>query len=124
MKAKQKQAIEAYKTLTKYGKTKFPKNETALKLFRVRKALADAWEFQIEQENAIMSACAAHTDQRGDVVFSDNEEENRAKMIVMMNDLRNTEIDLDYEPIDIPLDDIPDIVMDDIEALDGFVKFS
>lgn len=120
----QHHAVEAYKVLVRYSKENFQNRTVALKLFYLKKALKPSWDFQLEQDQVILRACNGVSDDYGNVSFPGDTGENKTKWVEMVNDLATTEVEIDTDPIELKLDDVPRLTIEDMEGLDGFVNFA
>ena len=125
VKTTQHHAVEAYKTLAKYSKENFENRTVILKLFHIKKALFEFWDFQVEQDQVILKACNGVSDSYGNVSFPEDTEDgaNMNKFKGMEADLAATEVEVDVEPVELKLNDVPKLTIEDVEALDGFISF-
>ena len=117
MKNTHKQAINAYNILTSLGKRVTGK--TAYDLFQLKLNLKSIYDFQSEEELKLVEKYHAKVKDNGSVVIDDPEE--RKAFIEEREKLENLECDIDH--ITLAIDDIPDITMNEIEALYSFVDF-
>lgn len=115
---KQKQIIEAYKTIQKYEKEQMPLN-VSYKFFKIKKLLSEQWEFQLEKEQEIFDR---YKPEFKDNVFTFVDEEEKNKFAKEIKELSELEIDLDFDKIKIDFQDLK-LSVDDVEALDPFVNF-
>ena len=115
----QQQALTAYAILMGMGKK--ATGEAAFSLFRMKQKLKEIVEFQSEEEAKLVDKLGGKITETGQIIFA-GEEEKRA-FIEEKKKLGGMEIDPAIEPIRIAPDKIPEINMDEIEALQGFIIF-
>lgn len=119
MKATQKQALTAYILLNQMSAK--PLNSfTAYKLYRLKKALKDPVEFQIEQERKIAEDLGGEITEDGRLNLPEGkaeEYESRHKELVEM------ECDIDAEKVEIHMKELPNISMADMETLEAFIEW-
>lgn len=113
-------AVKAYKAILRLSGQALTLRD-AYALHGLKKALAGAWEFQLEQERAIIDRLGAEITADGNLEFRavDEAEEYRAKM----RELADMEAQDDVSPVKIKLQDGIRISVHDMEALEGLVKF-
>lgn len=117
---KQIEAVRAYKVLKGLGNEKMSM-ETAYKLFRQRKALKPAYEFQAEREKAIMEKYKAKPDRNG--MFRTEDPEDLAQLQNDLKELAEMESDLKVEPVVIENAEGMRISPDEMEALENVIEF-
>lgn len=110
----QKQAITAYGTIIKIGGKVSGKN--AFALFRLKQQLKEVVEFQAEEEMKLVEKYNGQITENGQIII---DHESRPKFIKEREELGSMECDI--QPVEIG--EI-DITLDEIEALNGFVKFA
>lgn len=115
----QQQALTAYAILMGMGKK--ATGEAAFSLFRMKQQLRDIVEFQSEEEAKLVDKLGGKITESGQIIFA-GDEEKRA-FIEGKKKLGSMEIDPAIEPVRIAPDKIPEINMDEIEALQGFIIF-
>ena len=115
----QQQALTAYAILMGMGKK--ATGEAAFSLFRMKQQLRDIVEFQSEEEAKLVDKLGGKITESGQIIFA-GDEEKRA-FIEGKKKRGSMEIDPAIEPVRIAPDKIPEINMDEIEALQGFIIF-
>ena len=110
-------AIKAFSMINKMGNKVTGK--TAYEMFKLKTELKKIVDFQSEEEMKLVDKYGGIVEQNGLIVISDGE--NRYKFQQEHIELGNLECDI--KPIDVELDRIPEITMEEIEALYGFVNF-
>lgn len=113
----QRQAIEAYLTLTAMGKS--VKGVTAYKLYKLKDKLKSVVEFQSEEEVKIVEKYDGTILEGGKIKLPDGSD--REAYEKDMNELHDIECEI--EPIEICVKEVPEITIPQIEALEGFIKF-
>lgn len=114
-----RQALNAYVTITRMGKKATGKN--AFALFRMKQKLKELIEFQAEEEQKLVEAHGGTIAEDGTITIKD--EDQRIAFSADKAKLYELPVDPEIEPVTVELDGIPEITMDEIEALDGFVTF-
>ena len=117
MKIKQKKAINAFTTLSQMGKKITGK--TAWDLYRLKQRLKEAVDFQSEEEMKLVEKYGGSVDEAGRIQIPD---ENREAFMKDFTELGELECEIDLE-VTADLNNIRDINMAEIEALDGIVQF-
>lgn len=115
---KQSKIIAAYKALQTFSDAKLP-TIIAYKLYKLKKALEPQYEFQGEQEQVIVEDTGAQVKPDGTVTFKDKQ--TQADFFVKMKELANMEVDLDIQPIELSIDDLPRVSVNDLESLSDFI---
>lgn len=115
----QQQALTAYAILMGMGKK--ATGEAAFSLFRMKQQLRDIVEFQSEEEAKLVDKLGGKITETGQIIFAGDEE--KLAFIEGKKKLGSMEIDPAIEPVRIAPDKIPEINMDEIEALQGFIIF-
>lgn len=119
MNTTQGKAISAFVAIQKLSQKTLP-TLTAYKLFRMKKALHDIVDFQGEQERKMVDKYNGTVTPEGSIVILDAEK--RAAFQTEHNELQKLPCEVDVEPIVLPMGDIPEISIADMEALEGFVN--
>lgn len=117
--ATQKEAMTAYVALCRMGKK--AKGRTAHRLFRVKAELKGQIDFQAEQEEAMIERCGGTVTEDGKILFADKEQQKA--FIRERKELDEMEVEPEIKPIRISQDSIPDIDLEEIEAIRPFVEF-
>jgi hypothetical protein len=117
--ATQGQALKAYTALMGMGRKAVGK--AAFSLFRMKQQLKTVIDFQAEQEQAMVERHGGQITEDGKILFA--EVEQRKAFAKERAELERMEIDPEIPEITMKAKDIPDICMDEIEALEGFIKF-
>lgn len=115
----QKRVIDAYLVLMKLGAAQQPV-KVAYGLYKLRKQLEPTFNFRMEQERLVIERY--HGTQDGNTIsFADPETAQKAR--VDLDELNEMEVQIDFEPVSISMEDIAGASqsMNDLEALDGFV---
>lgn len=120
MKVTQGEAVKATVALQSL-RQKSMNSQTAFALFRLKKALSEIVEFQAEQEVALAKELGGEANEYGQIVLKDDEA--RAEYSRRHRELVNVECEVDIGKQAIPLADVPQLTMDEIEALIPFVDF-
>lgn len=117
---KQSEIIKAYKAIIKLGQQDLP-IRLAFDLFKIKMALQPHFDFQVNEEKKASANATANPD--GSVTFSSLEEADAFRK--KLRELNDIDVELKVKPVQIPLS-IPGLTlsMEDIEALDCFVKFT
>lgn len=115
----QQQALTAYAILMGMGKK--ATGEAAFSLFRMKQKLREIVEFQAEEEQKLVDKLGGKITETGQIIFA-GDDEKRA-FIEEKKKLGEMKIDPSIEPVRIAPDKIPEINMDEIEALQGFIIF-
>ncbi len=109
-------AVKAYGTIIRMGQK--ATGAAAFVLFKLKKQLQEIFDFQREEEQKIIEKCGGVSEQ-GMILISDPEK--RAECIRQLKELHALECEI--QPVQIQASAIPEINLDEIEALDGFVEF-
>lgn len=116
---KQQQALTAYTTIIGLGKRATGKS--AFALFKLKSRLKELVDFQSEEEMKLIEKHHGKLEANGFVTFEDDEE--RTKFVKERGELAYMDIDPEIAPVTINPEQIPDINIEEIEALNGFVEF-
>ena len=113
------------KALTAFGALIRVRNQvrgkTALDLFRLKNALKENVDFQVEEEMKLVNEYGGAVTDTGAIVIADKGK--REAFLKARKELGEMECDVEGEPVRVDLEKCPDITMEDIEQLDGFVIF-
>lgn len=115
----QRQAMQAYIALN--GIRRKVKGHDALNLFHLKRQLQEAVDFQIEEEQKLVEEYGGKVTQEGQVIIVDDQK--RAEFNKACQEMQDLEIKTKPEMPVISLDRNPDITLEDIEMLDGFIIF-
>jgi len=113
---KQKDAVKAYKALSRM---KGATGQPAFQLFKLKKKLKDIFDFQGEEQLKLVEKYNCDISENGLVKIDD--EETKKKFFEEWETIGD--VDCEIEPVKIPISLLPNITLDEIEALDGFVIF-
>ena len=111
--------IKAYKTLNRLCGEKMPVR-LAYSLFSMRKSTEPFYSFQVEREQEIFKEYVNGMESEALTFKTD---EDKEKFVKEMTDLAQMEVDVDAEPVHIPLSMDMALTADDIGNLIGFVEF-
>ena len=120
MKTTQRNAVIAYSALIGMGR-KPMKSRTAYKLFRLRLKLKEIVDFQAEQETKLCQEMGVTISDDGRFQFPDDKIKEQFE--TAHKELEETECEIDENEIKIGINELPDLSINELEALDGFVKF-
>ena len=115
----QRQALRAYTAIRDMGRKATGK--AAFSLFRMKQQLRDIVEFQAEEEQKLVEQFGGQVSEEGMILIADDAQ--REKFLKEKEKLYAMELDPAVEPVTVELSGLPEINMDEIEALDGFVEF-
>ena len=118
---KQGKATRAYIALANMSSKVLPAN-AALRLFKLKKALKDAFDFETEQEKLYVAELGGEMDQNGIIKFKDPIGDNKIFQD-RRKELEDTDIEIELEVPTVALTEIKELSMADLEALEGFVNF-
>lgn len=117
---KQGKIIDAYKALNKLASCQLP-IKTAYQLHKLRTALKSAWDFQCEEETKLIERLRPAVDADGNLTFVTME--GKKEFLRIQHELSEQEQEIDYQPVTVGLLDGITLSANDIDMLDGFVKF-
>ena len=122
MKILQGKAVSIIQAIGNIGKQTIPL-EAARELFRMKKALMSAQEFQYEQQEKYVQECNAHMD-GNQVIFETGEQgkHDRETFLNRMLELAQMEQEFDIEPVQVKCDKL-EVSVEDLETLDGVIEF-
>jgi len=117
---KQNVCINAYKALDVLTHANFD-GTTAFKIFKLRKALKEIYDFQAEEEKRIFADYGASFNEDGSIVLEDMEKaEEFVAKITEMSEIEHDEI----IPVSIPARCFDNISVEEMEKLDGVIEFT
>lgn len=117
----QEQIVKAYKTIQKYETRELPL-DISLAFFKLKKALTDQWEFQLNEEQKIFEKYPAKQNESGSLTFETTEaQEGFAKAIQELSEVESME---DFKKIPVEIGDRMNLSINDLEALDEFMKIT
>ena len=111
--------IKAYKTLDKLCGERMPVR-LAYSLFSMRKSMESSYAFQMEKEQEIIKE---HVSGFNGETLEFKTDKDKEDFVAEMTDLAQMEVDVDAEPVHIPLSTDMALTADDIGNLIGFVEF-
>lgn len=97
------------------------KGRTALDLFLLKSALQPSVDFASEEDQKLVMEHGGAVTQAGMVIIADKGK--RAEFQKARDELNNMDCEIDTDPVCVDLEKNPDITMEDIEQLTGFVEF-
>ena len=119
MKVKQEKAVQAYITILAIGKR--PLNSfAAFKLFKLKKALQDSFEFQRQEEDKYIAEFEGVKNDNGSVNFPDSEKTKAFKQ--KQKELDEVEQDIAIDRMMFTLKELPELSIEQIEILDTFIE--
>lgn len=117
---KQQQIVNAYKVIQKYKEKELPL-DISYGLFKLKKLLQPAWDFELEEEGKIFDKYHPTQGENNELTFASVEDKtNFAKDMASLLDM---ESDYDEDKVIIDFNNRLDLTLTDIEALDDFVQF-
>ena len=118
-KTTQGKATRAYLTLDRMGNRTLPAN-AAFRLFKVKKALQSAFEFETEEEKKYLAEFGGEL-KDGFVNFETPEKAKGFE--TKKKELDSMEIEVEVEVPTIRLEEMKEVTISELEALEGFVNF-
>lgn len=118
---KQSKIIQAYELTDKLGEQTNISNKGKWVLFKLRKDLLPAYEFNRERYVELYKKHNGTTD--GDKIKFETPEIAQA-FVDDLNELADLDTELDFSKQELSLNDIPDITVHEIEILDDFITFT
>jgi hypothetical protein len=97
------------------------RGKTALDLFRMKNALKESVDFQAEEELKLVDEYGGVITDTGTIIIADKEK--REAFLKARRELGEMACEVNAEPVRVDLEKNPDITMEDIEQMDGFVIF-
>lgn len=116
---KQGSIIKAYQALERMSTGVLPLH-IAYKLFKIKQALRPHFEFQQEQEMALIDQ---YNPDIQDGVWVFNNESDKNEFVEKLEEISKMHVDVDIMPESIPLDSALEGTVEDMESLCGFVLF-
>lgn len=113
-------AVNALITINKVGQNPMP-SFAAYKLFRLKKKLADAADFQTEQETKIVDEMGGKIGERGKVLF--DEPDKYLDFAKRQKEIADMEYEFDGEKIGMYMTELPNLSVGDMETLDPFIDW-
>ena len=110
-------AVDAYKTLLRMGDK--ISGQDAFRFFKLKRSLKEIFDFQAEEEEKLLKKFDAVVSQNGLIVIADKDKRNEFAKAV--EELSKQECEI--PSIGVRQESIPNITLDEIEKLDGFVEF-
>jgi len=119
MKTSQEKVLTAYAALMRIRKT--VKGKDALDLFHLKNQLQENIDFQSEEEMKLITEYGGTVTENGVILIADDGK--KKAFTQAMIELRKMEIEVKADIPTVSLERNPEITMEDIEQLDGFVNF-
>lgn len=120
MKTTQGKAVAAYSALSAMARR--PMNSgTAYKLFKLKKALSPVLEFQSEQEIQLVEEMGGTISDTGAILIADRD--RRSEYQKRHRELTDLECDVDISETVIKMNELAEISVADMEALDDFIEW-
>lgn len=113
-------AVRAFKILYAIGETKLSA-EAAYKLFKLRKALQPEFDFQLEQEQKCVDKYNATVDENG--IYKTKNPADMKALATELKDVANLDCMVSVEPVEVTVDKSLHLSLNDMEALEPFVRF-
>lgn len=113
-------AVNALMTINKVGQNPMP-SFAAYKLFRLKKKLKDAADFQTEQEMKIIEEMGGKVGERGKVLFE--EPDKYIEFAKRQKELSDMEYEFEGEKISMFMKELPNLSVGDMETLDAFIDW-
>ena len=114
------QVISAYKAVMNMSQMLLPVAE-ALKLYKIRKALEEKFDFFTEEEQKRISACEGEVSENGVIIFPNAEKQKEYS--IQYKELTSMPIEITVDSITLDLDKLNGkITVDDILALEGLIE--
>lgn len=123
---KQKDIIKAFHALQKYEEKDLP-IRISYSLFKVKKLIEDQVEFQLNAEQEIFQKYKPTSNEDGSLKFESEEQarEFAQEFSSKIDEIGEIEVELDLKnKPKISLDQIVDMSIEDIEALEPFIEFT
>lgn len=122
---KQKDIIKAYKAIEKYEQKPIPL-KASYALFKTKKLIQDQIDFQNKEEREIYKKYKPTPQEDGSLKFDSQEKavEFAKEFDAKIKEIIDIDVDLgEFKKFKIPVDQIIDISVEDIEALEPFIDF-
>ena len=120
MKTTQGKIVNAYRVLLRLSEQQLPL-PVAYALYKAKKALDPQWQFQLEQEQKLIRDCGAELHPDGTVTFPDDAA--RESYVAAALELNEMETEIEVPEIVLPEDSGLSLSVNEIDALDGIVKW-
>lgn len=123
---KQRDIVKAFHVIEKYAQKDLPL-KVSYALFKVKNAIKDQVEFQLEKENEIYQKYKPVPQDDGSLKF---ESQDQAKEFAVefgqkIDEVADMDVELDgFKKPRIPLDQLVDFSVQDIEDLEPFIEFT
>ena len=118
---KQGKLVNAYKVISDLYQQRLPL-PISYKLYKLKIALQKAWDFQVDSERKLIDEFKPNALDDGRLQFADVDSaqafDSRVREVLDMDS------DIEITPITLPLIDGMSITPDNIEKLEGIVKFT
>lgn len=121
MKINHREMMKAWKALDDLYDRNIENTGTARTLYRLRKALKPAYEFHMEREKQIVKLAGGEVE--GTQIRFANGKEGFLKYQAGIDELLETEEELDWEKAVIPESDIGALSIKILDGLDGLIEF-
>ena len=119
MKTTQRKAVAAFIILNSMS-AKPMSSFTAYKLFRLKKALRELFDFQVEEETKKVKELGGEIAENGSINLP---KEATAEYEKWHKELGNTECEVGREKTEISMKELKDITLNEMEILDEFIEW-
>ena len=119
IKTTMQKAFDAFITLSRMRNK--VKGKDALYLFHMKNMLKEPVDFQNEEEVKLVEEHGGTITDNGTIIIADAEK--RTAYQKARKELGEMECEVHTDPVKVSLERNPDITMEEIELLDGFVEF-
>lgn len=117
---KQGTLVQAFKALNSIYRQRLPL-PISFKVRKLREELKPAMDFQIDEENKIISEMGLDVDFTGRIIFPNDEAARTYNQ--KAKEIADLDSDVEFHPIELPLLEDLRISGADVETLEGFVTF-
>ena len=119
---KQSKIVKAYRALAALAETDIPLR-ASYQIFLLKKILEPHYLFQAEKEKKMLDGLGGIVNKDGAIKFKQADAVNKFKNTI--KELGDIDVEIDFEPVILDMNQMEDLKMkaNDIECLDGFVKF-
>lgn len=121
MKTTQKKVMSAFLVIAKMQTKPMP-SLTAYKLFRLKKALADNVEFQAEEEKKLVDELKGTISPDGNITFE--KPVDQVAFLSKRVEMEKLECEIGIDRVAFRADELPELSVADIEALDDFIEIT
>ena len=118
MKTTQRRAVLAHRIIQRMSMRVAGK--AAFSLFRLKKQLKEIMDFQGEEQEKLVKKYGGAIADNGMILIADQEKRKEFDQ----EDKELGAMECEIQPVDIRAKDVPDITLEEIEILDGFVNFT